>query len=577
MLLIYKIGFIVGGLSLLIFCLGQLFPISSVYLTIILILLFASLAFLFLPVFRRDRLELFRVNKWHFVFFCIFIVITLPLVLLPPTARDELIVHLAVPKLYLQKGSIFEIPFMGFSYVPMNIDLLYLIPMVFGNDVLPKLIHFCFAILTALIIYTYLSKKIERDFAVFGFFIFLTTPIVIQLSTTAYIDLGLTFYSTLALIGMLKWREADFKIKWLIYSAISTGFALGSKYSALILLLFFTLTAIYFYSQATRNQLKAIQTGFLYFCVAILVFSPWLIRNYLWTGNPIYPLANGLFTSGQGMHLSSLPPLQMRNLLYGESLWYILLMPLRIFWEGKDGSHQYFDGVLNPFFLLFIPFAFIGIKDRNIKYFALFAFFFFFIAFFTVDIVIRYLLPILPVFIIFVAYGIKKSFEIRRLKPIAMIAVAGLFIFNGWYVVNLYAKYQPQKYLIGKETREQYLSRMLPDYPAVAFANSILPDNAKVMLLFTGDRGYYWEREYYYGDRMGSDIIDFVKKASNEKELRDKFKAIGITHLFVRDSLFAKFSRDNFGTDKMEIIDKFFKTQLKPMYSKNDYTLYEII
>ena len=160
------------------------------------------------------------------------------------------------------------------------------------------------------------------------------------------------------------------------------------------------------------------------------------------------------------MHLSSLPPLQMRNLLYGESLWYILLMPLRIFWEGKDGSHQYFDGVLNPFFLLFIPFAFIGIKDRNIKYFALFAFFFFFIAFFTVDIVIRYLLPILPVFIIFVAYGIKKSFEIRRLKPIAMIAVAGLFIFNGWYVVNLYAKYQPQKYLIGKKTKEKYFSRM---------------------------------------------------------------------------------------------------------------------
>lgn len=97
------------------------------------------------------------------------------------------------------------------------------------------------------------------------------------------------------------------------------------------------------------------------------------------------------------------------------------------------------------------------------------------------------------------------------------------------------------------------------------------------MLLFAGDRGYYWEREYYYGDRMGSDIINFVKGASDEKELKGKFKAIGITHLFVRDSLFAKFSRDNFGTDKMEIIDKFFKTQLKPMYSKNDYTLYEII
>ena len=52
----------------------------------------------------------------------------------------------------------------------------------------------------------------------------------------------------------------------------------------------------------------------------------------------------------------------MRKLLYGEDLWYILLIPLRIFWEGQDGSHRYFDGLLNPLYLIFIPLAFVGVK-----------------------------------------------------------------------------------------------------------------------------------------------------------------------------------------------------------------------
>ncbi len=43
----------------------------------------------------------------------------------PPVSKDELVHHLAVPKLYLKHGGMYEIPFMPFSYYPMNLDLLY--------------------------------------------------------------------------------------------------------------------------------------------------------------------------------------------------------------------------------------------------------------------------------------------------------------------------------------------------------------------------------------------------------------------------------------------------------------------
>jgi hypothetical protein len=59
----------------------------------------------------------------------------------PPVSKDALVHHLAIPKLYLKHGGIYEIPFMPFSYYPMNLELLYMIPLFFGNDIVPKFIH----------------------------------------------------------------------------------------------------------------------------------------------------------------------------------------------------------------------------------------------------------------------------------------------------------------------------------------------------------------------------------------------------------------------------------------------------
>ena len=53
----------------------------------------------------------------------------------PPVSRDALTHHLAVPKLYIMHGGMVEIPHVPFSYYPMNLDLLYTIPLYLGTDV----------------------------------------------------------------------------------------------------------------------------------------------------------------------------------------------------------------------------------------------------------------------------------------------------------------------------------------------------------------------------------------------------------------------------------------------------------
>lgn len=109
----------------------------------------------------------------------------------------------------------YEIPAMVFSYYPMNLNLLYLMPLYFGNDIIPKFIHFTFALLTACLIFDYLRHRTNTIYLLLGAIFFLTLPIVVKLSITVYVDLGLIFFVAASLLLLLKWLENGFCVRFL--------------------------------------------------------------------------------------------------------------------------------------------------------------------------------------------------------------------------------------------------------------------------------------------------------------------------------------------------------------------------
>ncbi|MDI6688170.1 MAG: hypothetical protein QME06_08145, partial [Desulfobacterales bacterium] len=116
-----------------------------------------------------------------------FVITEVLLNLTPPISRDALIHHLAVPKLWLKHGGFYEIPWADYSYYPMNINLLYLICLYFKNDIIPKFIHFAFGLGTGLLVYCYLKNRLAKNWGLLGFLMFFSTPVIIRLSTTAYV------------------------------------------------------------------------------------------------------------------------------------------------------------------------------------------------------------------------------------------------------------------------------------------------------------------------------------------------------------------------------------------------------
>lgn len=518
----------------------------------------------------------------------------------PPVSKDELVHHLAVPKLYLKHGAMYEMTWNPFSYYPMNLDLLYLVPLYFGNDILPKFIHFTFALLTAWLLFGYLRRKTSLTPALFGVTLFLSIPVVIKLSITAYVDLGLIFFSFAALILLLKWRETRFKSLYLFLSAVMTGLAMGVKYNGLLVWAVLTFQVPLLYVRGLKGKpsgfLRPAGLGVVFFLLAFLVFSPWAIRNYYWTNNPVYPLYDGWFNAPRtplGENAMEQEEAQspsghfvFRRVVFGETGWEIALSPVRIFFQGEDGDPRYFDGRLNPF-LFFLPFlAFMRRKDdgeeldQEKKAFLFFSLLFFAIAFLSTDLRARYISPILPPLAALSALGLHKALILlqpvkgKRARWVGTVLVWGTGAFalalNGRYLLTQFESVQPFSYLCGEVSRDDYIANHRPEHPAMKFINEKLPSDVLIAFIFLGNRGYYCERDYVFGE---SQFERIVKQANTSEGIYSGLARSGITHLLVFDPLFGKWAMKSLCDKDFSKLNEFITFYARVMYSKNGFTV----
>jgi 4-amino-4-deoxy-L-arabinose transferase-like glycosyltransferase len=542
----------------------------------------------------------------------------------PPVSRDALTHHLAVPKLYLSYGGLYEIPSIAFSYYPMNLDLLYLLALYFGNDIAPKFIHFSFALLCAGLIYGYLKKRLDALWGLVGALMFLSLPVVVKLSITVYVDLGLIFFSTAALIFFMRWIEENFRIKYLALSAIFCGLALGTKYNGLLVFMLLALFVPLIISHKQSNieaaersryvkkslytTTRTLSHAALFILISLLIYSPWFVRNMVWTHNPVYPLYKSWFTpqkqntsmekgdisvinnrSGSKNKESWLSPFLSRKILYKETWWQIMLVPVRIFFQGKDDKPQYFDGKLHPFLLILPIFAFCAIKKnpptlRTEKFLLLgFALLYLMITFFTVNMRIRYVAPIIPPLVILAVFGLHAivTFVVDKYRPAVPGLKAGLTSFlllillsaNAAYIFRQFTIVDPFSYISGRLDREAYIEKFRPEYPVFLYANQNLAKDAKILGLFLGNRLYYSDREIRFDNSL---FRKTVSRAQSADSIASILKKSGFTHLVIRIDIFKSWTRSVFDARQKERLQHFLNSHIRLLFAKGGYGLYQL-
>jgi hypothetical protein len=233
--------------------------------------------------------------------------ITFVLTLAPPNGADydSLTYHLAAPAQYLRFGRIVDLPYDHHTYFPFTMEMLFLFGLALQGPVLAKLFHWLMLPLCCFALVAMGRRHLTTRAGLFGAALFASIPLVQSEATTAYVDLGFTAFVLLAFLCFANWLsshdgEENSNVTndswWLASSGAFCGFAIGTKYLGFLTFGWLGLWALGTMIRRRNFQVKPL---LLFAVFAIVLGGGWYVRNWLWTGNPVFPFAYEIF-GGRG-------------------------------------------------------------------------------------------------------------------------------------------------------------------------------------------------------------------------------------------------------------------------------------
>jgi hypothetical protein len=227
-----------------------------------------------------------------------FVVLMILASMLPSIDFDVLEYHLQGPKEYFQGGRIAFLPHNVYTNMPFGVEMLHLLGMEvlddwwWGGLVGQALVAF-FGPATAILIAAAAARRASPWAGWMTAIVYLSTPWIYRLAAIAYVEGPLCFYHGAMIWVVLRDPQGITTSKrglWTLLGLLA-GCAMGCKYPALIsaVIPFGVLAAV-----ASRRGRSIAPVG-CYLLGWAVVMGPWLGKNALDTGNPVYPLANSFF------------------------------------------------------------------------------------------------------------------------------------------------------------------------------------------------------------------------------------------------------------------------------------------
>ena len=219
-----------------------------------------------------------------------------------PNGYDVVEYHLQVPREWYEAGRMLPLRHNVFSYFPFNVEAHYWWAMElrggpWAGMYLAQLMHVAMVVLSvaALVGFTGRSGIAGAIFAA-------ATPWLALLAPVAYNEGGVLLFGTLA-VGWA-WRamtRSEGRGKAMALAGVMAGFAGGAKLTGVPMLML-GIPIAHGVGIIARKQKSWLRPGVIFGASALVVLSPWLIRNFVWARNPVFP--EGMSLLGRG-HLSA--------------------------------------------------------------------------------------------------------------------------------------------------------------------------------------------------------------------------------------------------------------------------------
>lgn len=222
--------------------------------------------------------------------------------LTPQVDFDVQAYHLNGPKEWFQQGRITFLSHNVYTSFPFLTEMLLLSGMVLRNDVWQgalagQAVLMVFAPWTALGLWCAGRRWFSETAGWLAVLIFLTTPWTYRISTIAYTEGGLSFFLFAgffaAAIGCTKSSPNSLLF---CLAGFLAGSGMACKYPGLTSAVIPIGLGILIVQLAKRTSPRSLITVALAYSLGVAIaIGPWLLKNLIETGNPVYPLAYSLF------------------------------------------------------------------------------------------------------------------------------------------------------------------------------------------------------------------------------------------------------------------------------------------
>ncbi|MGD2251915.1 MAG: hypothetical protein PVF70_03255 [Anaerolineales bacterium] len=506
-----------------------------------------------------------------------FVLATLALAFLsaltPPTAFDSLVYHLTGPKLYTQAHRLHhdvDLAHLGFPHWGA---MQFTWGMLLAGPQLAQLFHFTFALLTLALV-PGIVNRVAPGRGWLAAALMMVVPSAALLSSWAYVE-WMTMFAGLAAFrilcdqqmfalpsgaapvaaakasaadkrGLLGWldrlrsgtsrmRPADRRAALV---GVFAGLAFAAKYTTLGLVLGLAL-AVILSDRSLRSLL-------IFGGAALVVIAPYLLKNLLLTGNPVYPfLLTGKFWDAARMSWQSRPGTGLNALQLLMAPWDATIWGLE---GGVVGDHPPYSATVGPLLLMLLPLLVIGWRRRSqderrllrlmmVVCLVAYAGWLISLAYSGLLVQTRLLLPILPLLAILAAVGFDGLRGIRVWKIRPGIVLGGMISLV--LVLTLvgsalaFAGKSPLPAILGFMPEEEYLTSRLGVYAWAMQEINQLEEGASVVLL--------WEaRSYYCAEHVRCEPDVFLERwwhlrqqGLDAASIAARWREQGVTHVLI--------------------------------------------
>jgi hypothetical protein len=376
--------------------------------------------------------------------FFAYLLLYLPNAMAPEFSYDGSRYHLGLVSRYLREHGFHRITDNLYACLSQGIEMLYLYAFAFGRHSAAAVVHLAFLLALAWMMLMYSRRAGFPWTGAAAALLVFASPAVGVNATSAYIDVAVAAVA-FALFWLLQLWDESRSPRLLVAIGLVAGFAYAAKYTAWLAVPY----ALGFVAWKSRRVRDVAVVAAL----ASVLIAPWMLKNWLWVGNPVAPFYNAWFPNPY-FTVAFEREYRAHMLSYGlASRWQLPLLAT---------TYGSLSGLLGPVFLL-SPIALLSLVRREGRQLLLAALVFG--AGYFSNIGTRFLIPALP----FAALAMLLA--LRR-YPRAVLALALVHAVISWpSMVRRYSK--PDAWRLAKipwrealriKPEEGFLYSNLPDY-----------------------------------------------------------------------------------------------------------------